>query len=191
LTSDLSPITAKELIGQSLQTIRGLTAKDINILLAWSKDLILEQRAYQVAEEPTLEASYNVNKNAVQEVIKEYHVGVSNRRQQFLQRYYRRNRLLVEKMYELYNGRCQLCGFDPQLLYGVRACCTHHIVYLSRGGYDEMQNLLLLCPNHHEVIHATQAVFDFRDLNYVFPNMRREPLVLNQHLCGYELASRS
>lgn len=180
------PITSKQRIGQSLQTIRALSANDVNILTNWAKNLALEPRAYNIANEEELENSYNISKDTVRKVITEYHLGVSKQRKLHLQRTYNRKRLFAEKLKNLYKGRCQLCGFDPLLLYGVPACCSHHIVYLSRGGRDEMQNLILVCPNHHEVIHATNAVFDFKELHYVFPNSRREPLVLNQHLKGCE-----
>src|SRR5207244_29369 len=178
------PIALKEVIGQSLQTMRSLTLGDVNLLLGWSKELTLEQRAYQVADAVILEKSFDNGEDAVREAVVEYHAGVSAQKRLLLQRSYSRNRAFVEQLHRLYKGRCQLCGFDPELLYGVRAFCGHHIVYLSRGGTDEIENLMLVCPNHHEAIHATNAAFDFRDLHYVFPNRRREPLVLNQHLHG-------
>jgi hypothetical protein len=181
-----SPIVAKEVTGQSLQTMRCLTAADTALLLTWAKGLTLERRAYQVADEAVLEKAFDTGEDAVHEAIATYHVGVSAQKRLLLQRSYSRNRTLVERLHVLYDGRCQLCGFDPELLYGVRACCGHHIAYLSRGGQDALENMTLICPNHHEVIHATDAVFDFKDLHYVFPNQRREPLVLNKHLQGIE-----
>jgi len=177
-----NPIKEKRRIGQSLQTIRRLNRDDVRLLLAWSKDLPPEPRAYEVADEAKLEQAFESSETAVKETVSEFHLGVSENRRLQLQTSYRRNRTLVEKLHRLYSSRCQICGFDPRLLYGAQACCGHHIVYLSRGGRDEVGNLLLICPNHHEVIHATDAVFDFKDLHYVFPNGRREPLVLNRHL---------
>ena len=44
------------------------------------------------------------------------------------------------------------------------------------------KNLALLCPNHHTVIHSTDALFDYAKLTFVFPNGRVEPLCLNAHL---------
>jgi predicted restriction endonuclease len=171
-------------IGQALQTMRGLTQNDTDLLVAWARTLSPEPRAYQVADEITLERSFEAGEEAVRETVAAYHVGVSSQKRSSLLTAFRRNRTLVEDLQQLYDGRCQLCGFDPKLVYGVRACNGHHIVYISRGGRDEMANLMLVCPNHHEVIHATSAVFDFKDLRYVFPNDRREPLVLNKHLGG-------
>ncbi|MER3485957.1 MAG: hypothetical protein C4345_08320 [Chloroflexota bacterium] len=50
-------------------------------------------------------------------------------------------------------------------MYGAKAYNAHHIVYLARGGRDELGNILLVCSNHHRVIHAAKAVFDFKDLH--------------------------
>jgi predicted restriction endonuclease len=174
-------IQNKGVIGQSLQTIRSLSSGDTKLLVEWSKKLRPEPRAYEIADEAALEKSFESGEDALRETVLEHHSGVSERRRLLLQRSYRRNRTLVTELHELYAGRCQLCGFDPPLLYCVSACCGHHVNYLSRGGRDEQGNLMLVCPNHHEVIHATNAVFDFKDLHYVFPNGRREPLVLNKH----------
>jgi 5-methylcytosine-specific restriction enzyme A len=153
----------------------------VKLLIGWSKKLCTEPRAYEIANEVALEKSFESGHDTLRQIVVEHHGGVSDRRRLLLQRSYKRNRALVDELHELYIGRCQLCGFDPPLLYGISACCGHHIIYLSRGGRDELANLILVCPNHHEVIHATTAVFDFRDLHYVFPNGRREPLVLNKH----------
>lgn len=45
-----------------------------------------------------------------------------------------------------------------------------------------MENLAPLCPNHHTVIHATDATFDYAKLHFIFPNGRVEPLCMNRHL---------
>jgi predicted restriction endonuclease len=177
-----SPIKSKDKIGQSLQTIRTLTPNDSALLLSWSQGLELEKRAYKIANEILLENSYEDGEKAVRETIRQYHSGVSENKKLRLIHTYTRNRILIKQLQDFYQGRCQLCGFDPILLYDVKACYGHHVIYLSRGGIDELNNLILVCPNHHEVIHNTNAVFDFKDLCYVFANKRREPLILNNHL---------
>ena len=42
--------------------------------------------------------------------------------------------------------------------------------------------MVLLCPNHHTVVHKTRAPFDYSRLTFCFPNGRVEPLCLNTHL---------
>jgi predicted restriction endonuclease len=92
-----------------------------------------------------------------------------------------RNRQLVEDLHEMYDGCCQLCGWDPTDIYGKRLCQGHHIHWLSRGGDDKLTNLLLVCPNHHAAIHACDAQLDYLGYSFDFEG-RVERLTLNRHL---------
>ncbi len=99
-----------------------------------------------------------------------------------------RDRQLVRELHDRYSGRCQLCAFDSPVVYGIPSAEAHHIVYLSRGGEDSLLNMVLLCPNHHTVIHKTCAPFDYARLRFCFPNGRVEPLGLNTHLTPRSIA---
>lgn len=164
------------------QTIRGLTRYGSAILESFSRNLPLELRAYNVADEMKLERAYQLPLPQFENVLREEHVGVSDEHRLALSHTYSRNRQLVEQLHTLYHGRCQLCGFDPPTLYSVEASEAHHIVYRSRGGDDAFENLVLLCPNHHTVIHKSDATFDYGRLHFIFSNGRVEPLCINEHL---------
>jgi hypothetical protein len=49
------------------------------------------------------------------------------------------------------------------------------------GGPDISGNIVVICPNHHRIIHATNAYFDRRSLTYEYPNGLREPLISPDH----------
>lgn len=172
---------ATPVIAQALQTVRELGPQDIALLEAWASNLGDEPRAKQVAEERMLERAMAQGDLPLAEVL-HLHAGVSPRKREHLSTVYARNRELVERLRALYQGHCQLCGQDPGDGYGVRICEAHHIQYLSRGGPDRLENMLQLCPNHHELIHATEAAFDHQGLRYRFSPEREEPLVLKA--CG-------
>jgi hypothetical protein len=93
-----------------------------------------------------------------------------------------RSRELVLKLQKLYQGKCQICGCDPRKQYGCDICHAHHIVWLCRGGDDELENMCLLCPNHHAAVHKDNATFDYSGLKFKFKNGLTEPLTLNHHL---------
>lgn len=88
----------------------------------------------------------------------------------------------VESLQQAYAGRCQICRFDPRARYGRGLCHGHHIQWLSRGGEDEIENMVLVCPNHHAAVHQADAVFDYGDLTFRFANGLIEAIRLNQHL---------
>ena len=93
-----------------------------------------------------------------------------------------RARKHVEWLQKEYAGQCQICRFDPRARYGRRLCHGHHIEWLSRGGDDALENMVLICPNHHAAVHQTDAVFNYEGLEFHFGNGRVERLQLNRHL---------
>lgn len=169
-------------LAQHFQTMRAVSEEGVAMLEHWSQDLPLEEKAYRILPEELLEEAMRQGTDAVKRLIRESPVGIAEYRVEQLIEQPRRNRSLVQQIHGMYNGRCQICGFDPLLLYGVDVCHAHHLIYLSRGGDDTLENLALLCPNHHAVIHATNAVFDYRDLSFVLASNQRERLALNLHL---------
>lgn len=47
---------------------------------------------------------------------------------------------------------------------------------------NDASKQLIVCPNHHSIIHDTNPVFDRRRLLYIYKNGFEQKLVLNQHL---------
>jgi predicted restriction endonuclease len=113
-------------------------------------------------------------------------VGIADERRRYLmQTAVRRDRELVEELRDIYAGECQLCGWAPRRTYGIELCEAHHVRWLSRGGIDSLQNLTLVCPNHHRAIHRCDAPFDFERNAFVFP-ATVEALIRLQHLLSVE-----
>lgn len=167
---------------QAAQTIRGLKREASRLLEAFCAQLPAEPRARAVADERKLETAFHTGESQLHLLLRETSLGYSTAKRAELVGSYSRNRQLVGELNRLYSGRCQLCAFDSPTLYSTECAEAHHIIYRSRGGFDEMENLVLLCPNHHTVIHATDGTFDYGRLSFSFPNGRVEPLCLNRHL---------
>lgn len=54
----------------------------------------------------------------------------------------------IKQIYKLFEGKaCELCGWAETV------CDIHHIVEVSDGGRNELDNLIVVCPNHHRMIH--------------------------------------
>ena len=108
--------------------------------------------------------------------------GLADARREYLIRHApERDRDLVLRLRRMYEGRCQICAWDPRTIYGRDVCHAHHMQWLSRGGADSLDNMVLICPNHHDAIHRCDAPFDFADFAFVFDE-RRERLKLDVHL---------
>ena len=169
-------------IAQSLQAFRYLSPKDIALLEKWSRQLPVDESIPRMVPELEVEEAYEQGQDALADKLETKLPRVSAERKREILKEYQRNRTIVQRLKEMYTGRCQICAFDPITVYNVNASAGHHIHYLSRGGQDILENLVLVCPNHHAVIHADEAVFDYGQRKFIFSNGRHEPLVLNQHL---------
>jgi len=56
------------------------------------------------------------------------------------------------------------------------------MIWLSRGGVDHSNNIIVVCPNHHRIIHEAKPKFDRNNFKYIYPNGHQESLVLKDHL---------
>lgn len=50
-------------------------------------------------------------------------------------------------LFNKFEARCQICTIEDVLE-------VHHIIPLKNGGSNHESNLLILCPNHHAMLHA-------------------------------------
>lgn len=60
-----------------------------------------------------------------------------------------RNRILVNKIKNMYNDRCQVCGERRRQGANSGYSEVHHIMPLQNDGPDKPENIVVLCPNHH------------------------------------------
>ena len=78
---------------------------------------------------------------------------------------YIRDPYVAEYAKERAHGICQLCGkpapFNDKK--GKPYLESHHIVWLSKGGADSIENTVALCPNCHRKMHVLNSKAD-RDL---------------------------
>lgn len=185
LIRSLSIRAQAERLGQSFQgasAVRVISEEDHRLLSRFAVDLPVFPHA-AIYPEDEFEARLVHGPEARRFMIRENR-DLSDRRLRYLYETVdvQRARHNVERLHELYEGRCQICLFDPCTRYGHRLCHGHHIEWLSRGGEDVLKNMVLVCPNHHAAIHRDDAFFDYRELAFTFANGLVEPLRLNLHL---------
>ena len=89
---------------------------------------------------------------------------------------------IIKQMKKLYGGQCQLCGCRPFETFDVDICEAHHIDYFVKSLNNDASNQMILCPNHHSIIHDANPTFHRRQLMYVYPNGAEQKIVLNWHL---------
>ena len=92
------------------------------------------------------------------------------------------NRKIGENLKLLYGYRCQICGQVIGEKYGSHIAEAHHIDYFVNSLNNDANNQMIVCPNHHSVIHDANPVFDRRRMVYRFDNGVEERIRLNKHL---------
>lgn|SRR5574341_207626 len=173
------------ILGQSFQglsAVKAISQQDSEILRMLAKELQLEPRA-RILSEDKLEAMLLLGDiESVRSLIKDEKPGIAEeRRNYFYKQAPTRNKNLVEELQTIYSGKCQICQWNPMDYYAKQLCQGHHLQWLSRGGRDEIRNMVLVCPNHHSAIHKLDAPLDYSDLSFDF-RTHREMLQLKTHL---------
>lgn len=92
------------------------------------------------------------------------------------------NRKIAENLKLLYEYRCQICGQSVGEPYGSHIAEAHHIDYFVTSLNNDSNNQMIVCPNHHSIIHDTNPIFDRKKMAYRFDNGIQEKLMLNKHL---------
>lgn len=83
---------------------------------------------------------------------------------------------------KLYQHRCQICGATATVMYGVDVSEAHHIDYFTRTANNNPGNIVILCPDHHRIVHKAKAVFNYELHQFEYENARIDPLMYNLHL---------
>ena len=92
------------------------------------------------------------------------------------------NQKIGENLKLLYGYRCQICGKLIGEEFGSHIAEAHHIDYFVKSLNNDASNQMILCPNHHSIIHDANPTFHRRQMMYVYPNGAEQKIVLNWHL---------
>jgi hypothetical protein len=153
---------------------RAISTKDEVLILPfiWGK-----MTGYELRDEfgPTLVREAIVNYDVIIEREKPRKIIIPEQEE------YYRDPLLAESLKSIYDHRCQVCGMNFRKNYDEPFAETHHIRSLSKGGLDISKNIIVIRPNHHRIIHKTDAKFDRSKLLYKYPNGLEERLLLADH----------
>ena len=89
---------------------------------------------------------------------------------------------IIKQLKKIYDGKCQLCGCRPFNSVDEDICEAHHIEYFSSSKNNDSANIIILCPNHHRLIHKLNPNYDADRQVFVYPDGRTEDIKINYHL---------
>ena len=94
----------------------------------------------------------------------------------------RLDRAIGESLKLFYSYKCQACGDNFAKKYNCKIVEAHHIDFFVNSLNNDASNIIVLCPNHHRIIHKTSPIFKREAFSFVYPNGLEEKLTLNKHL---------
>ena len=77
------------------------------------------------------------------------------------------NHSIISNLKKLYKGKCQICGDYPIDGVYTDICEAHHIEYFSKSMNNDASNILIVCPNHHTLIHKLNLKFNAKKKMFV------------------------
>ncbi|OFX32217.1 MAG: HNH endonuclease [Bacteroidetes bacterium GWA2_32_17] len=92
------------------------------------------------------------------------------------------DRSICDNLKTLYDYRCQITGDKFGEKYKSEVSEAHHIEYFTKSMNNDSENIIIVSPNFHRLIHKTNPVFDRNELTFIFQNGVKEKLKLNYHL---------
>lgn len=92
------------------------------------------------------------------------------------------NTSIIKQLKKLYGGRCQLCGQSPMPNHNVDICEAHHIAYFSETQNNDTSNIIIVCPNHHRLIHKLNPAFDPENGCFQFEDGKTMGIKFDLHL---------
>ncbi len=92
------------------------------------------------------------------------------------------NKKIIDELKEKYNHCCQICGHSGLDDYGVSVVEAHHIQEFALTQNNSPENIMILCPNHHRLIHKAKGKFDRKKKEVCYSNGYVESITINYHL---------
>ena len=94
----------------------------------------------------------------------------------------RLNKAIGENLKLLYDYKCQLCGENFGKRFDTNIVEAHHINPFVVSLNNDSSNQIIICPNHHSVIHKAEPVLDKSKLIFLFSNGIEERILINRHI---------
>jgi len=92
------------------------------------------------------------------------------------------DRSIGDSLKRLYDYRCQITGEKIGDEYAVEVVEAHHIAPFTTSLNNDTNNIIILSPSFHRIVHKANPIFDYAKLCYRFPNGVIEKVKLNKHL---------
>ena len=92
------------------------------------------------------------------------------------------DKTICDGLKRIYGYKCQVCGEFIGEKYNATVIHSHHIEPFSLTLNNNPENIMIICPNHHGIVHITKPIFNRENKSFMYPNGYIEKLSINLHL---------
>lgn len=121
------------------------------------KKIIFKETAYNYLPIYRVFGAENVDDITYKNYLEDF-PELENQKKELVINRIKRVKSIVDALKEKYHYKCQICGFNFKMKNGNEYCEAHHLVPLSTGGSQMPENVIIICPNHHRMLHYAQEV---------------------------------
>ncbi len=89
---------------------------------------------------------------------------------------------VIVELKKMYPNECQICGGKIINSHNYTINEAHHIEYFSISKNNSAKNIMILCPNHHRLVHKSNAQFHRDKLIYKIDDGTEIKIILDKHL---------
>lgn len=126
-----------------------INVNGISLLLS-RKNNVMGNKANE--KEPRLAFDEEVDKQIERDFFDDVDIQANETKEALISRV-KRYQMIVKKLKQKYDYKCQICGYSFHMNNGNDYCEAHHIKKLSRDGSQHPKNTIILCANHHRMFH--------------------------------------
>lgn len=88
---------------------------------------------------------------------------------------------VISDLKQIYNGCCQICGYSTVKEYMADTSEAHHIEHFSKSCNNSPNNIIILCPNHHRLIHRLDFKYKKHEQRFISDEVVLE-IKIDSHL---------
>jgi len=92
------------------------------------------------------------------------------------------DRSIGNSLKQLYDFRCQVSGEKIGDKYAAEVVEAHHIRPFTTSLNNDSNNIIILSPTFHRIVHMAKPTFNYQTMTFDFPNGVSEKIKLNKHL---------
>ena len=164
-------------INDSIHNLWSITETGIEYLNSLCEEVVKQNSRFQkitsnaVERASEISAKTDDNFDLEKNDLVQDQMTLPNETQEAFVKRIKRYKKIVDEIKKKYDGRCQIenCGYTFLKSNGENYAEGHHLIPLGKGGNQTAENIVILCANHHRMLHYAKVEIGQMQSNNIRP----------------------